>query len=1680
MKSRSRNKILSVLLILAMVITMMPTIAFAGTDVTYTKVTEAPEDWSGEYLLVYEEGNVILDGSLETIDAVNNTSAVTISDNSITMDDNSKSVTIEAVEGGGYVMKSASGKYLYAPSDKNAMSASADKSTAAKYPLTIEVKADGTDIALSSGPHMRFNAAADQNRFRYYKSTTYTNQKPVALYKLSEASAVTVAAPMASPAAGEVEKGTQITLTTTTENATIFYTLDGSTPTKDSKTYSDAAKPVITEDCTLKAVAILNGTSSAVQTVKYTVKNDTAADLEEGDYVIYAPAYTKALSTTKTGNYNVGVDVTVADGKMTGYGDTEVWTVTRNDDGTYSFSNGGKNLGMADSYASMDLGAVNDKWELTSLGGGLFNVKNTVRGNFMEWYAKYSNWSTYNSASAATDDQFQIAFFPVEKAPLEEGDYVIYAPAYNKALSTTKTGNYNVGVDVTIADGKMTGYGDTEVWTVTRNDDGTYSFSNGGKNLGMADSYASMDLGAVNDKWELTSLGGGLFNVKNTVRGNFMEWYAKYSNWSTYNSASAATDDQFQIAFFPVEKQEGDIDPEIGELEVQATPGSGASVEAGQLITLKAAAGTEIYFTMSADGKAPADPVAATAEQKYTSPVEITSTPEAGKPVIIKAVAYIPASGSDPAKVGKIYTFTYKAPVKIGDFTLYFGQLHSHTNLSDGTGSVTDAFKHASGVANLDFLAVTDHSNWFEGQTGTPAAGTTHLGDENAREVNAKWDAGKQAASDITTSDFVGIYGFEMTWSGGSPGHINTFNSQGFENRNAAPYKKGDNYEVMQAYFNTLNENPETISQFNHPGDTFGDFMDFALYSPTTDNQITMVEVGNGEGPIGSSGYFPSYSYYTRALDKGWHVAPTNNQDNHKGNWGDSNTARSVVLADSLTEEGIYDAIKNYRVYATEDNDLSILYTLNGNAMGSILDNQDKVDIEVSLNDPTDTEGKTKVEVIVNGGQTIAESTVNGSSGTVKFENLTASYGYYYIRVTQADKNIAVTAPVWVGESINAGVSNTSSDIAMPIKGDEINISSEIFNNVSSDMTVTSLTYTLEGQTSPIHTADVSTIGTDGVVGSRKSFTYSFPYVTAQAGGFNINVEMKVLIDGEEYTFTDVLKLSISDSSIATRVLIDGTHYNDYVNGYYSGNMTNFINLGIAQNIQVKIAQPGTTIPQLKEMLNDTSLFVISSPLKYTSDYTGDAKVSVFEDEFVELVKEYVAGGGTIIVCGLADYQDSSSGVPYTTYEQANKLLKGVGSTMRVNDDELLDQDENGGQPYRLYFDKFNYSSSDEVVKTVLDGVKDSGLTYSSYSGCSVDKGEGEAIVFGHPTTYSINSKDPAQGHDKPKTSYSDAYDPEKAVVKKGEVVSMATEKVGQGRVFVTGTVFCSNFELSAEDKPTYANSIIAENILKMVKKEPVISTIQEARAGDFGEVFTVIGTVANGTAESGNAFFDTIYIQDEKGNGINVFPINDNTIKRGDRVMITGAVSEYIGDKQLSAINVTVLEGQEEVVINDVTTKEADDYDTNFGMLVRVKGYVKSVTMAGDLIESIVVEDESGVSCRLFIDGYIGYSDENSAELETFVKEGAYISGIGFVSHNAEGNRLRVRDRSEIIPATAPSGDINGDDINNSDNGDKTDTNKPNTGDASNVLLWTILLIVSGGMTAKISVSSKRKQEER
>ena len=42
---------------------------------------------------------------------------------------------------------------------------------------------------------------------------------------------------------------------------------------------------------------------------------------------------------------------------------------------------------------------------------------------------------------------------------------------------------------------------------------------------------------------------------------------------------------------------------------------------------------------------------------------------------------------------------------------VFFGNLHSHTSYSDGSGTPREAFTHARDAANLDFLAITEHNH---------------------------------------------------------------------------------------------------------------------------------------------------------------------------------------------------------------------------------------------------------------------------------------------------------------------------------------------------------------------------------------------------------------------------------------------------------------------------------------------------------------------------------------------------------------------------------------------------------------------------------------------------------------------------------------------------------------------------------------------------------------------------------------------------------------------------------------------------------------------------------------------------------------------------------------------------------------------------------------------------------
>ena len=151
------------------------------TNEYYKKVTTAPSDWSGEYLIVYENGSVAFNGSLSTLDAAGNTIDVVIEDNKIAATDavNAASFTIAKMESANlYSIKAASGKYIGVTSYSNGLTSS---ETAIGNSLSLDASKNAELTVSTTGGvvTLKYNKASDQLRFRYYKS----GQQAIQLYK---------------------------------------------------------------------------------------------------------------------------------------------------------------------------------------------------------------------------------------------------------------------------------------------------------------------------------------------------------------------------------------------------------------------------------------------------------------------------------------------------------------------------------------------------------------------------------------------------------------------------------------------------------------------------------------------------------------------------------------------------------------------------------------------------------------------------------------------------------------------------------------------------------------------------------------------------------------------------------------------------------------------------------------------------------------------------------------------------------------------------------------------------------------------------------------------------------------------------------------------------------------------------------------------------------------------------------------------------------------------------------------------------------------------------------------------------------------------------------------------------------------------------------------------------------
>ena len=145
----------------------------------YVKVNSTNDITNGNYLIVYEEGAVAFNGGLATLDAVNNTINVDIEDGVIAAGVTTNAATF-TIDVDNQTLQSASGHYIGVPSNSNGLKQS-DNPDLYHNSFAIDENGDAVISAVfnSSNMVLRFNAASNQNRFRYYGGS----QKAIQLYK---------------------------------------------------------------------------------------------------------------------------------------------------------------------------------------------------------------------------------------------------------------------------------------------------------------------------------------------------------------------------------------------------------------------------------------------------------------------------------------------------------------------------------------------------------------------------------------------------------------------------------------------------------------------------------------------------------------------------------------------------------------------------------------------------------------------------------------------------------------------------------------------------------------------------------------------------------------------------------------------------------------------------------------------------------------------------------------------------------------------------------------------------------------------------------------------------------------------------------------------------------------------------------------------------------------------------------------------------------------------------------------------------------------------------------------------------------------------------------------------------------------------------------------------------------
>ena len=390
-------------------------------------------------------------------------------------------------------------------------------------------------------------------------------------------------------------------------------------------------------------------------------------------------------------------------------------------------------------------------------------------------------------------------------------------------------------------------------------------------------------------------------------------------------------------------------------------------------------------------------------------------------------------------------------------YIIYYGNLHSQTNHSDGgtvvsscggsevpqggTQGPAQAYAMMDTQAGGDFLLASEHNHMYDGSTGTNTSASPAT-------ANNLFASGISAANSYTSAhpDFVALYGNEWgVISNG--GHLNIINPDALPSweYNSSNQLIGSVATVKSDYAQLYGVMKARgwIGQFNHPSSS-----QFAIggtgmaYNADGAQVMVLAEIMNTSAfSTNTTQTETSRSTYSGAfnllLERGYKVAPATNQDNHCANWGLSFRNRTGVLlpnTTSLSRTAFIDALKARRVFASEDKAAQLILTANGAVMGQTISNSGA--LTLTANYASSAGGSASRVQFFEGvpGRNGTVTQLYEGSGTRTITPATGAH-FYYALVTEADGDRLWSAPIWVNQGTGGGNVTPTANYSFTVSG---------------------------------------------------------------------------------------------------------------------------------------------------------------------------------------------------------------------------------------------------------------------------------------------------------------------------------------------------------------------------------------------------------------------------------------------------------------------------------------------------------------------------------------------------------------------------------------------------------------------------------------------------------------------